>query len=306
MNSIRFLENDILKICRYEYKYFLNKPHVVGVGLGYKISNGFSTGKKCIQVFVNKKISKKCLCSNDKVPYMYKGILTDVVKCGCIVASSFTSRMRPAIGGFSISPVVNIQASTMGCLVKEQDNLYILGCNHFLTDENKVPLQSPILQPGSMDGGKVQGDIIATLSKYVPLKFKTLFSTPENYADCAMAKATSSNLVSSRIAVFGTPRGIHAPAVGEVISKAGRTTEVTQGLIKNIGLTVKIKFNRGECLFVNQIATTKMSGLGDSGAILMDEARYAVGMLFATADSYSFYNPIETVLDLLDVNIVTQ
>src|SRR3712207_9100147 len=72
------IEENIAHICDCDYKYFLNKKNVVGIGLGYKVKNGFYTNQLCVQVFVSRKYSENEININDKIPSMYKGIPTDV------------------------------------------------------------------------------------------------------------------------------------------------------------------------------------------------------------------------------------
>lgn len=55
--NCKTLDEKIKYITQNEYNYFLNKSNVVGVGLGYKIKNGFNTFQKCLSVFVSNKIS---------------------------------------------------------------------------------------------------------------------------------------------------------------------------------------------------------------------------------------------------------
>src|SRR3712207_5481193 len=97
-------ENKIQKlishICNCEYKYFLNKANVVGVGCGYKVKNGFYSNKLCIKVFTTKKLISNELNSQDLVPNLYKEISTDVVESGAFTQYSFINKIRPVIGGY--------------------------------------------------------------------------------------------------------------------------------------------------------------------------------------------------------------
>jgi len=62
--------------------------------------------------------------------------------------------------------------------------------------------------------------------------------------------------------------------------------------------------------FTDVIITTGMSDSGDSGALLMDNRRKAIGILFGglvigSTYAVSWYNPIDTVLQNLGVTLVT-
>ncbi|WP_223315470.1 hypothetical protein [Clostridium botulinum] len=55
-------------------------------------------------------------------------------------------------------------------------------------------------------------------------------------------------------------------------------------------------------MFKNQITTTKMTEAGNSGPFI---SKFKPGLLFSEADSASYFNPINTVLESLKVSIVT-
>src|SRR3712207_7730968 len=74
MNNYCDIDKRIAYICNCQYKYFLNKANVIGVGLGYKIRHGFHNCEKCITVFVRKKFSLNELSSQDIIPKDYMNI----------------------------------------------------------------------------------------------------------------------------------------------------------------------------------------------------------------------------------------
>ena len=55
--------------------------------------------------------------------------------------------------------------------------------------------------------------------------------------------------------------------------------------------------------FNNQIITTDMSDSGDSGSLILDMQKKAVGLLFAGSDTVTIANRIEVVLDVLDLEL---
>ena len=66
---------------RYEQKLFLF-PNVVGVGIGAKIINGIPMQRKCIKIYVRKKVSRSKLQKNELIPGKLNGIETDVEEIG--------------------------------------------------------------------------------------------------------------------------------------------------------------------------------------------------------------------------------
>src|SRR3712207_3785703 len=167
------LDEKINYITHNEYNFFLNKPNVVGVGLGYKIKNGFNTFQKCLSIFVTNKLPLCNIPSNDMVPSYYYGIPTDVINTGTFHLQKLTKRVRPVPGGYDIGPALIKEGGTLGCVVTDGKYCYLLTCNHTITLEESVPLNYSITQPSNVYGGKSPEDVIATLSKYIPFKYST-------------------------------------------------------------------------------------------------------------------------------------
>lgn len=301
------LKYDMEAICEKEYGYFLCKENVLGVSIGSKISNGEDTFKDCLTVLVSKKLPECELSPEDMIPEKYKGILTDVIETGEIMATSLTDKVRPIIFGYSIGPDNSPWAGTAGYLTKDYlSNLYILSNNHVLAGENKLPINTPILQPSLIDGGTSSTDKIATLSKFVPIKFETQNESPENFVDAAISKFI--NPVSDAndiIYLNGRVSGLNLrPRVRLRVKKVGRTTEETTGEIRNTNATVRVTYSDGNtAIFLRQIITTSMSKPGDSGSLLLDRKNNALGLLFAGSDSATIYNPINLVLRELSISI---
>ncbi|MCD3246330.1 hypothetical protein G8S21_10315 [Clostridium botulinum C] len=302
------IEKLIAHICNYEYKYFFNKANVVGIGCGYKIKNGFYTNKLCIQVFTNKKLHSNQLNSQDLIPNLYKGILTDVIQTGVFSSCSLSRRIRPTVGGYVIgNEYKNEISATLGCLVTDNKDLFILSNNHVLAMLNEAPLGTKIIQPSCNWGGSFETDVIAILSKYIQIRFLGVISIPTNYVDCAIGKVINKSLVSSKIAFVGLPTGTIIPRLNENVTKVGYKTELTMGIIKSIHNTIVTEFddNGKKAMFKEQILTTRMGESGDSGAMLLDRNNNVIGLLMSNADTHSTFNPINTILKELKVQLVT-
>ena len=81
------------------------------------------------------------------------------------------------------------------------------------------------------------------------------------------------------------------------------STTFTTGEITVLDATVSIGYGTDRsATFEQQIVTRPMSSGGDSGALLMNgNTPQAVGLLFAGSDQASLFNPIQAVLDQLNV-----
>lgn len=300
------LENAISYITNHEYKYFLNKKNVVGVGNGYKIKNGFNTHERCIKVFVIKKVPKCGLIYNDRIPNKFKGILIDVVESGVFRSASLKNRIRPVKPGYSISPNLCLSDGTLGCLVTNGVSKFILSSNHILAEENTLDIGFSIVQPGYQYHGRDPADTIATLYKYIPLKFSHGDTHLINFSDAAIAVAVKSNIVTNEIAYIGKVNCVKSPKLNSNVKKVGSTTELTNGIVESTSTTVILEYASGrECLFKEVILTTKMGEPGDSGSLLVNENRCGIGLLFGESVNNTLYSRLDITLDQLDVKLLT-
>jgi len=238
-------------------------------------------------------------------------------------------KWRPAPGGVSIGHK-DITAGTLGCLVRQDGQTFILSNNHVLADSNAGRFGDPILQPGPADGG-VLADQIATLEAFIPIHFEgdsslcpitqTVESTlnwilelmgsshrfrtyqdTSNLVDAAIARPTDS--VEKTILDIGEPTGIIQGALGMKVKKSGRTTELTHGVVQQINATVRVGYGGNRtALFTDQLITDTRSAGGDSGSTVLNENNFLVGLLFAGSDTISVVSTIQNVMAALDLYV---
>lgn len=292
----------IAYILKEQENNLLKKANVVGLGVGEKIQKGVLQGRLSLKVYVEKKVVRAQLTREDLVPQMLSGVESDVEEIGKIIAFGNTGRYRPALGGVSIGHY-KITAGTLGCLVKDKKTggVFILSNNHVLANSNDAQKGDPILQPGPYDGGKKPKDILAHLERWIEIEFKT----KGNLVDAALAKPRQKPMVNPEIVEVGIPKGVGRAKLGMSVQKSGRTTGYTTGKVKDISAVVKVNYDRKVALFRNQIITTAMSQGGDSGSLVLDQKKRAVGLLFAGSEVVTLCNPIQEVLSLLGVELVT-
>ncbi len=314
----------------------LARQNVVACGVGYKISGGQITAEPSVVVSVSRKLPIAQLSERDLVPSTLDGVATDVLETGVIrafwPAPSGEStdlgpreRWRPAPPGVSIGHT-GITAGTFGCLVQRGGARLILSNNHVLANSNAGQVGDAVLQPGRADGG-VDADQIAELFDYVTLDFgdapagcgallarlrntfrQTFAAQPgqpgENLVDAALAQPLSDMSVSAEILEIGAPVGVAEATLGTAVQKSGRTTGYTTGQIIQIDVTAQVDYGGPTALFVNQLMAGSMSQPGDSGSAVLDMERRVVGLLFAGSDNTTLINPIQYILDALDVQVV--
>lgn len=280
--------------------------NIQGVGISYKKVYGKETEELAVVVYVAEKVSTDKIASEALVPEMVNDVPTDVRAVGELVALSHKGRYRPAPSGVSVGHY-KITAGTLGCLVSRNRALYILSNNHVLANSNDANTGDPITQPGPYDGGKVPDDVIAKLSRFVPIKF----NGQANQVDCAIAQ-TSTRLVSKLNKCIGKIGRQSMPCeLDLLVKKCGRTTQFTKGRIIDCNATVRVGYGTsGVALFQDQfivesLTSSPFSAGGDSGSLIVsDEGNNPVGLLFAGSTAITIANPIDRVLSALRVTIV--
>lgn len=309
-----------------EQDALLAKGNVVGLGIGHKITKEKDTGKPSLTVFVSQKLDSDMIRVDDMIPKTVGKFKTDVVETGEIFAGvnateelpepdteeeevgieALKGRMRPAQGGYSVGHY-RITAGTIATAVTDTrpypgipGKYYILSNNHVLANSNNARIGDPILQPGPHDGGRYPRDLIARLSRYVPIRFN---GSP-NYVDAAIAEGQFHDL-NREIYWIGYVKGVRAVRVGEIVQKTGRTTNYTTGRVTAINATVNVNYGSSRVArMVRQIVTTSMSAGGDSGSLLCDLNENAVGLLFAGSSRVTIHNDIRYVQNLLSIRVV--
>jgi len=228
-------------------------------------------------------------------------------------------RHRPLAIGTSVAHFA-VTAGSLGAFVgnKRGNVRYLLSNNHVLADENEGAKGDKILQPGSADGG-TKRFAVATLDKFIRLEAGGTI----NFVDCALGRI----LDNVDVDLFGL-QDVGGPLEGtaddvaelldrpDALSKIGRTTGLTHGALTAIEVDdVKVEYDIGLCRFDNQLEVaarrSHFSLGGDSGSLVFNADRLAVGLLFAGSDAggpdgfgVTYVNPIDEVLGRLGVDLI--
>jgi hypothetical protein len=212
----------------------------------------------------------------------------------------------------------------------------ILSNNHVLANSNNASPGDAILQPGPADGGQPNQDTLAHLERFCRIQFneepgscsiagsvaglgntlarlvgsshrlQAIRANPQavNMVDAAVARPINDSDILDEILDLGVVTGTVTAALGMAVRKSGRTTAITNGQITVLEATVSINYGSGRsATFEKQIVTTAMSQGGDSGSLLMQSSgQLAVGLLFGGSEQVTIHNPIQAVLDCLDIS----
>lgn len=193
---------------------------------------------------------------------------------------------RPVPIGISTGNANECSSGTIGARVTDGIKVYALSNNHVYARENSAAIGEEVLQPGLYDTGCAY-DSANHLGYLADFQTMVFDGTTPNTMDAAIAESSPGLLGNATpSAGYGTPKtATTIAALGMAVQKFGRTTELTTGEITGINAVVRVTYNSGTALFVNQIIVESKKPFlkaGDSGSLLVtDPGRNPVGLLFA-------------------------
>ena len=195
-------------------------------------------------------------------------------------------------------------SGTLGALITDGTNQYILSNNHVLGRSGAAVAGEDVSQPGMIDANCAITTIVADYTGAAPLG-------PSN-VDAAVAQLRPGQMDGTgNIHDIGIPSStIVNPSVGLAVAKSGRTTGFTTGTVQSINTSVSIQYQQGcgkgkkfTVTFTGQmvIGAGTFSAGGDSGSLIVTNngSRNPVGLLFAGSSTTTIANPIGQVLQRL-------
>lgn len=210
----------------------------------------------------------------------------------------------PMLGGVSVGNAWLAGAGTLGGKVVDRRGDQMLLSNwHVLAGRWWIGNGAPISQPGRLDGGGT-GYVVAYLAR----------DAWRSRLDAAVATLAvgSRQLVNDQLEI-GAVTGAATPAPRMRVTKSGRTTGVTWGIVSSILPGRMISYADGLPRTVRDIwaiepelVGDRVSGRGDSGAMWLDaDSRRAVGIHFAGESNppRALAMGMPAVLDALAVDI---
>ncbi len=149
-------------------------------------------------------------------------------------------------------------SGTLGALVTDGTNQFILSNNHVLADSDTATVGDDISQPGLVDVGcrltAANSHIVAHFSETKPLGTDNV--------DAALAQIVSGAVdTKGSILEVGIPSSTLAtPTVGLAVAKSGRTTGLTCATINSVNTNVLVQYQKGcgkgkkfTILYLNQV-----------------------------------------------------
>ena len=217
--------------------------------------------------------------------------------------------VRPLIGGISVSAYVEGEswAGTLGMVT--YDNKLLSNTHVFALDlaNNELPTGTPVIQPGSLDGGTLANQV-GELESYIPIIFSNPGNPVLNYADVAIA-AIDPEVEGLSGWQFGEGgdyqvSGTTTVTVGNTVRKSGRTTGVTENTVSATNALVYVDYGGGKkAYFDDQIMVYQtFSDSGDSGSVVDKDGEF-VGLVFAGSEAYSIVCKASYIIDGLGISV---
>ncbi|ACN15351.1 hypothetical protein HRM2_22560 [Desulforapulum autotrophicum HRM2] len=197
-----------------------------------------------------------------------------------------------------------VTGGALGCSVRDKKTNVelILSTNSVLTCVNAAKIGDPIIYPPTFEGGKAGKDDSFYLERFKPIVFD---SEKSNKFDAALARPRENVTVSTTIPGVGELRGYTFARLGLQVKMVGRISNYAESTIVAHHVFLKVNYGNDRiAYFEDQIVTTLMARPGDVGSILISHetnTNKAVGLLFANSGEHSFYNPIDKIIEELEV-----
>lgn len=297
--------------------YYLRNPRVTLIDVGLKIKDGVTTDRLAVRVHVRHKpteatfesfslVNPTLVIDKSKIPFE-----ADIIEANYKVqwgwwtaqANPRATRRDPLTGGISVSGEWLYGYGTLGGIVQDRatGQKMILSNWHVLAGSAWGVPGTRIFQPGYGDYGS-GADTVATLTRHVF----------DQEIDAAVAALTNARGWKNEQLGIGAVTGVKAPGLGMCVTKSGRASGVTHGMIDGYegefplyyqGFLHRIRYVHR---IVPQPGETNVSIPGDSGSWWLQEGSLeAVGLHFAGQDDPDLALAIAMpqVLDALNVDI---
>lgn len=271
----------------------LSYPNVIGIAAGYKYSSEISSEYKCITVFVNDKKSESSLNDSQekKIPGRievdgFKPVLTDVIELKNLeeyVAPGGKVRKKGG-QGFGTLGVYGVDRATKKNIA--------LTAMHVFSGIEKFPDSSFPNAP--------QAELSCNLTNQ--LLTGELMQGTRDGIDAAKVSFNQEHTPNRFIDGIGEvkywrPIDLDADWNIPVQMRGGATNAVAYGKIINPGIYLR-EHNLSSAILV-KIKALK----GDSGAALLDNHNYLLGLLWGGDNDYQVFSPISSVFHFLACNL---
>ena len=227
------------KVYDHVVKTYSHRENVTGVDVGFRYDKGKRTNQMAVRIHVREKIPAHALEADEIFPKTIDDVPLDVIQA-VYTPHPQTSALEPEQEAIDrrrrfdpLQPGISIghetvTAGTLGAFVydRQTSRRGILSNWHVLAGSNDARPGDLIVQPGPKHGGRAPQDTVARLERYLL----------DTHGDAAFALLNASRQFDDTQLETGVRiTKVRQVLVGDVVSKSGRTTAVTRGLVEGIG-----------------------------------------------------------------------
>ncbi|MBC7890699.1 MAG: DNA/RNA non-specific endonuclease, partial [Sphingobacteriaceae bacterium] len=226
---------------------YLRDDNISSVGIGYKQTDGKTTGELSIQFTVGEKVVPERLedIGTEAIPpsFVIGGVEvpTDVIEREFkvefrVVSEAVTparkNRIDPVVPGVSVANR-NVSAGTVGCVVFDRvdGTPYILSNWHVLHGP-QGRIGDEVVQPGPHDDNRVHLNHFGKLVR----------SHLGLAGDCAIASIEGRGFKPEILELDVKVEELGEAELGDKVIKSGRTTAVTHGIVTRVDVIAKINY----------------------------------------------------------------
>ena len=280
----------LLDVLKRNRKQLMAKKGVDKVDIGYRWSQGQLTGEVALRVHVSAKRPLTELTEEEIVPREIEGFPVDVIESN-LELQARTSRYNPLVGGSETGNLNINGVGTLGAIVFDNgtgERLALSNHHVYVASRPQEAVGEAVTQPGTRSAQDIIGTIVRS----------------HRGLDCAVARLQSARPGSTSIVDYpGGVKGVVSAAIGMRVSKSGRTTGTTHGMIEGVS---------ADEFTVIPIPGRWMeiSSGGDSGSVWLESSSHAaVGLHFAgeasndPRDERAWVKRIERVASQLKISL---
>jgi len=278
--------------------------NVVGVGIGHR--NGDPKNKLSVRVCVVRRLDQGSVRPDDLIKKDF-----DVVQTGRFISYQGIAGPGSSLGlKYSAPNIDPALAGRLSAVVQFGGKYYVLGTNHVLAVNGRVPLGKEIFfRPPDQFVDDPDQYIIAKLSGFVELHREEA-----NSVDCAIAEIVDPDKVTDKFpdsVVSYTDLGEAEPgmevvAAGQTVGPSGRIVSAKQ--------QTSVDYTFGTFDFVEQMSIVSdgnssangemFARPGDSGAVVVDvKSKKAVGLVVAGSGTHTIACSLRSVFDRLETKL---
>lgn len=279
--------------------------NVIGVGVGPWNKPGTSVNERCVRFYVEKKIPLEAVDKEFLIPKTLAGNFpTDVIEARRFV--SFDHEVAP---GASISVdydapnVPACLAGTLGAIVKVGNFWYLLGSNHIMAMNGRVPILKRIyFNPPESFVDNPDDYIFGRLAAWVPLRPEGPGYDPNqpNQVDCAVALVENADRVTGEFpGRIVDCADIVDPVPGDIVTRVDDIDKAI-GTVEEVGARVRIAYRFGTFDFDNMVLIKGIGGAfaspGDSGALVVTKGK-PTAMIVGGSQNYAIACKLSSIRD---------